>query len=134
MDDPGKFFEIKANRRTATIKNLQGLITPRELFSVCTFGDDFIFAIGGSYYDFVSARTEFYNIKNNTWTEVAALNKPRYFASSCALGDFIYSFFGLDEECSTIACMEILNANLATKGLPTQWKLVSVVSALSPRE
>lgn len=76
---PKRFFVVKPNRRTAKVKFLQGLITPRTQISICNFDDRFIFAIGGwnEFDKTVSEIVEFYDIINDTWTDAPSLNGPR---------------------------------------------------------
>ena len=68
-------------------------------------------------------RCERYGISTGVWQTRSRLNKMRMLSTHCALGDFIYTFFGLtdDDEGSKIDSIERFNAQDDLCGHSPTW-------------
>ena len=71
----------------------------RYRFSMAVFEERFVYVIGGQDSGMMRAgdTVERYDSVRNMVEEMPALNQARTFCSSCAVGDAIYVFCGLND-------------------------------------
>lgn len=76
--------------------------------SACAVGD-FGIVVSGTKIDDASS-CEYFDINKNTWTEIARLNQPRHYHSSCSFnGRQIYVFGGAIESGTYLSSIEMLD-------------------------
>ena len=69
-----------------------------------------------------------YNISQDVWYLAPDLNEERENASSCELGEFIYTFGGLKSQAGyQLNSIERLNAKLLTSGYENvRWEMLQI--------
>ena len=104
--------------------------------SLANYLEKYIFLIGGCSREEESV--DVYNIEDSSWKSAPSLNEDRNIASSCVLGDSVYTFGG----CSLlwpypeVNSIETISAKQVIQDAPDlSWKLIKLSEqTLKPRQ
>ena len=126
-------FSLDPNN-VVTVKKASPL-TPRDSPTLTNYANRYVFVIGGqNLKNFeTDSSTEFYSCKDNKWRRAPALNQPRIFHSTCALGDMLYTFAGRVDKKKYHDTMERLNAKECVNRRESAWQLIAL-QTLPPRK
>ena len=97
-----------------TLKRLEPSKKPHASHSLFAY-DDCIYSVGG-----LDPECEKYDISTNTWTSMSKLNFSQRHPVLYVHKDFLYSFFGLDENDEQIDLVQRINL----KNIRTKWATV----------